>query len=271
MSEESGSELGQAIINDDGSFSETWMESLPEELREDATLKSIPDFPSMAKMLVSGQKMIGADKIIVPGKESTDEDWGKIFDKLGRPEKSEGYALAKPELPEGMPWDDASVLAFQEVAHKTGLLPKQTKDLYDWYNGITKDIYTENQRVTQEAYDGAVAALKKEWGAAYDQKLELARTAVKAFAGEDDVKALDEGMGNDPRMIKLFATIGAAISEDRLKGVNQINTPTEVQGEINKILGDPKHPYHDKKHPDHAAAVSAMQNLYKQIYPEEEK
>jgi len=259
------------VINEDGSFTETWMESLPEELREDATLKSIQDFPSMAKMLVSGQKMIGADKIIIPGKESTDEDWGKIFNKLGRPEKSDGYALAKPEIPEGMPWDDKAVLAFQEVAHKTGLLPKQAKDLFDWYNGLTTEAYIGSQKAVQESYNGAVATLKKEWGAAYDQKLELSRAAIRAFASEEDIKALDEGLGNDPRMIKLFAKIGAAVSEDKLKGTQGNNTPVEAQGAINAILGDPKHPYHDKKHPEHAAAVQAVQELYKQIYPVEAK
>ena len=264
-----GSENGQTIINEDGSFTETWMESLPEELREDATLKSIQDFPSMAKMLVSGQKMIGADKIMVPGKESTDEDWGKIFNKLGRPEKSDGYALAKPEIPEGMPWDDKAVLAFQEAAHKTGLLPKQAKDLFDWYNGIVTDAYTGSQKATQEAYDGAVAALKKEWGAAYDQKLELAESAVRAFGGEEAIEELK--LKNRPQLIKLFSNIGSQISEGKLKGMDGVNTPNEAQGQINAILGDPKHPYHIKGHPEHASAVNAMQELYKQIYPVEAK
>lgn len=258
------------IINEDGTFSETWMEALPEELREDATLKSIQDFPSMAKMLVSGQKMVGKDKIVVPGKESTDEDWGNIFDRLGRPEKSEGYKLEKPELPEDMPWDDRLVSSFQDIAHKTGLLPKQAKDVYDWYNGVAKAVHLENQRIEQETFEGAEAALKKEWGQAYDQKLELAQTAVRAFAGEDEIKAIEEeGLGNDPRVIKLFANIGSAISEDKLKGVYQVSTPVEVQSEINKVLGDPEHPYHQKKHPEHASAVNAMQELYKQVYPEE--
>jgi len=270
MSEIDGSGTGQ-IINEDGSFAEGWMETLPEELREDETLKSIPDFTAMTKMLVSGQKMIGADKIVVPGAESTDEDWGEVFKKLGRPETGEGYELAKPEgIPEGMDWSEDAVVAFKDIAHKTGLLPKQAADLFNWYNGMMGEAYTANANATQESYDGAVTALKKEWGAAYDQKIELAHAAVRAFAGEEDVKALDEGMGNDPRMIRLFAKIGGAVSESSLKGVGQTFTPTEVQGEINKILGDPKHPYHDKKHPEHAAAIQAVQELYKQLYPEAE-
>ena len=106
------SETGQ-IIGEDGSFNEGWMESLPEDLRGDETLKSIPDLSAMAKMLVSGQKMIGADKIIIPGNESTDEDWGEVFKKLGRPETGEGYELAKPEdIPEGMDWNEEAVVAF---------------------------------------------------------------------------------------------------------------------------------------------------------------
>jgi len=264
------SEVTGQVINEDGSFSEGWMESLPEDLREDATLKALPDFSSMAKMLVSGQKMIGADKIVIPGAEATDEDWGAVFNKLGKPETTEGYELAKPEdFPEDMEWSDELVGAFKDIAHKANLLPAQAAALFGWYNSVSSEAHTNTTKATQEAYDGAVVELKKEWGVSYDKNVELAHAAIRAFAGEDDVKALDAGLGNDPRLIKLFSKIGGAISEDKLKGVNQATSPTEVQGEINKILGDPTHPYHVKKDPGHAAAVASMQELYKKVYPEE--
>ena len=35
----------------------------------------------MAKSLVNAQSMIGVDKIAIPGKHATDEDWGEVWRK----------------------------------------------------------------------------------------------------------------------------------------------------------------------------------------------
>lgn len=266
------SDIGQVnqVINDDGSFTENWMETLPEDLRADETLKSIPDFPAMAKMLVSSQKLVGADKIAVPGKESTDDDWKEVFNKLGRPEESSGYELVKPErFPEDVPWSEESVTTFKGVAHELDLLPKQASGLFDWYNGVMVDVHTANQKAKQEQFDTGLATVKKEWGAAYDQKVELADNAIRAFTTEEEYNVISDDFKHRPEIMKLFAKIGGAISESKLKGLDQVHTPTEIQGEINKIQGDLTHAYHDAKHPDHVAAVSAMQELYKQRYPKE--
>ena len=115
----------------------------------------------------------------------------------------------------------------------------------------------------------AETQLKKDFGAAYDQRVELAKTTIRSFADEDAIEALEEGLGNDPRMVKLFAKIGEAISEDKLKGSKPIYTPTEAQSEIDSIMGNPDHPYHKKDHPGHAAAVEKMKLLYSQVYPAE--
>ena len=44
--------------------------------------------------------MIGADKVAIPGKYATDEDWSEVYNKLGRPETADLYNL-EVNLPEG--------------------------------------------------------------------------------------------------------------------------------------------------------------------------
>ncbi len=260
------------IINPDGTFVENWPGLVSEDFKEDKTLQNIKDLPGMAKMLVSAQKMVGADKIVIPGEHATEEDWGNVFNKLGRPETPDGYKLVKPEnIPEGLPYNEEGVTAFKTVAHKLGLLPEQTKALFEWYNSSVIDGFTQAQNTHKETLDNAVAALKKDWGAAYDQKMKTALDAVRAFADEDAYAALEEGLGNDPRLVKVFAKIGESISEDKLKGGNQAHTPKEAQSEINRILADKKHPYHNKKDPGHKAAVGQMEQLYAEVYPEDKK
>lgn len=271
MSDDSNTEFGQ-VISEDGSFAEGWMEKLPEDLRGDETLKSLPDFPAMAKMLVSSQKLVGKDKIIIPGKESTDDDWKEVFSKLGRPEESTGYELAKPEgFPEDEPWSEESVTVFKGVAHELDLLPRQAKGLFDWYNGVMMDVRAADKKAKQEQMDAGTAAVKKEWGAAYDQKTELADNAIRAFTTEEEYNIISDDFKHRPEIRKLFAKIGESISESKLKGVGQVPSKTEAQGEINKILGDSTHPYHIAKHPEHAAAVRAVHELFLQVDPPDEK
>ena len=258
------------ILNEDGTFTETWRESLPEDIREDETLKNISDLPGMAKMLVHSQKLVGADKIAVPGEFATEDDWNAVFTKLGKPENPDGYTLEKPEgIPEGLEYSDDIVANYREVAHKHGLLPAQAKALFDWYNNLYIEGHKSNEKAKEMRLLEAETQLKKDFGAAYDQRVELAKTTIRSFADEDAIEALEEGLGNDPRMVKLFAKIGEAISEDKLKGSKPIYTPTEAQSEIDSIMGNLDHPYHKKDHPGHAAAVEKMKLLYSQVYPAE--
>ena len=54
---------------------QNWKDSLPEELKAEKALESIQDIPGLAKSYIHAQKMIGSDKIPVPNKFATDEDW----------------------------------------------------------------------------------------------------------------------------------------------------------------------------------------------------
>ena len=81
---------------------------------------------------------------------------------------------------------------------------------------------------------------------------------------------VDEGIGNDPRMIRMFARLGEMVSEDQLAGTPRglTMTPDEAQSEIDAVNAQyPKHPYFDKKHPEHAAAVEKMTSLFQMANP----
>jgi len=70
---------------------ENWKDSLPDDLKGEKALESIQDIPGLVKSYVHAQKMIGSDKIPVPNKYATDEDWQAVYSKLGRPESPDAY------------------------------------------------------------------------------------------------------------------------------------------------------------------------------------
>lgn len=244
----------------------SWRDSLPDDLKNEASLNIIQDIPNLAKAYVNAQKMIGADKIVVPGKHATDEDWAKVFQKLGLPESVDKYEV---KAKEGSPLDEGFFKAFKEQAHKAGVLPGQAQKLMDWYNTMAAERMTEVQTQQKAEMEKGVSSLKTEWGQAWDRKVAAANVAVQEFGGDDFKEFLEtSGLGNHPMMIKLMAKVGESLSEDKIKGLKDVNfgkTPDEIKKEISTVMGDRNHPYWNKSHPNHKLAVDEMQKLYNQM------
>lgn len=237
---------------------------MPAELRDEGSLKVIQDIPSLAKSFIHSQKMIGADKIVVPTKHATEDDWKQVFTKLGNPEKLEDY---KFEVPKDAPFDDKFVGGFKEIAHKAGILPKQAEGLVKWFAEASKvEAEGYKQQMTQKL-EAEVAGLKQEWGNAFDAKIAKAQAAAKEFGGADFIKFLNEtGLGNSAAMIKAFAKAADLLSEDKIGNdpASGALTPGDAQAKITAVFGNKEHPYHHKSHPGHKAAVEEMQGLFAQ-------
>jgi hypothetical protein len=248
-----------------------WRATLPEEIKAHPVLKKYKDSTEAVKALVEAQSLIGADKIIIPGKNATDKEWNeRVFDRLGRPSKADGYALPTDlKIPKELPVDPKIIGGFKETAHKFGLLPHQVAGIYKWFmEGQIADFNNYNKTQT-DTMQTAETGLRREWGAAYDQNVAIARKVVAAYAGEDAVALLAEGKGNDPRFIRLFANIGKVLSEDQLTGKPKglTLTPEEAQAEIDKIKGDMKGPFWDAAHPEHKAVVEKVDTLTRMTLP----
>ena len=73
--------------------SSDWLDSIEESLKTEPSLSDIKDVNSLAKSYVHAQKMIGADKIVMPNDKSTDDEWNDFYEKLGRPENMSSSSL----------------------------------------------------------------------------------------------------------------------------------------------------------------------------------
>ena len=68
-----------------------WKDALPEDVKQDPSMQAIQTVDNLAKSYVNAQKMIGADKIIVPNKYAEENEWKDVFTKLGLPESPDKY------------------------------------------------------------------------------------------------------------------------------------------------------------------------------------
>lgn len=248
-----------------------WRSSLPKELQENASLKKYTSVEALAGAYVNAQKLIGADKIAIPGKHATEDDWKKVFSQLGVPEKVEEYGL---KFKDGSAIDEDFSKEFKTNAHKLGILPKQAQALADWFSDVNINSIKKAKDGADKAFKDAVGELQKEWGDGFKLNVARANRVIAEHGGDELAKYLSEkGFGADPQFMKLMAKLGGTLyAEDKVIGEDGTmggKTPKEVQAEIKKLQQDPA--YNDKTHPSHKAAVQEMQDLYKLMYPAVDK
>lgn len=261
-----------APIPTDGiKFPDNWKEGLPKEFQNDPAMKLIADIPTLAKSYLSGQKLIGAEKIAIPSKHATDDDWKGVFTKLGLPAELKDYAL---DVPKDAPFEKDTVEGFKAAAHGAGILPKQAAKVLEWYGknikGAIDTTNTRNQETVKAEWDG----LRQEWGQAFDQKVLAAQTAFRDFADPEVTKWLNESkLGNSAKLVKIFAKIGDSLKEASIKGggtrdgIGGVMDPATAKAEIKKIMGNMEHPYFVKGHANHNEAVEEVKKLNAMAYP----
>lgn len=249
---------------------DNWLQALDQELRDDPSLKHIKDIPTLAKSYVSGQKMIGQEKISIPSKHATADDWKGVFKKLGLPENVDGYNV---DAPKDQVFDENFLKDFKKAAYESNILPDQANKLLNWYGQLSKNAVESSAKAAELATAKGVESLKQEWGQAFEQNITKAQAAFRELATPDELKYFNEsGLGNDPVVIRMFAKIAGALKEDSFPQGKAISSsklaPDEAKQEINKIRGDSSHPYNNAKHPNHENAVKEMADFYKYAFPD---
>jgi len=237
---------------------------IPESYKEEKSLQNFSNMDDFVKSYLHSQKLVGADKIPVPNKLATDEDWNAVYERLGRPETPDGY---KYELPKETKLEEKTLKAFSEEAHKLGLLPKQAQGIINYYNSLAEQ--TEQAATVNEeaARAEAEVELRKEYGPAYDLKIAQARNLATNTFGSDFLRntKLADGsvLGNHPQVVRAFADLASKMSEDSIVQGEATSAMTvkEIDSEI-ESLTQPGSAYWDKTHVNHRKAVGEVQRLY---------
>ena len=248
-----------------------FIDGLAEDMRNEPSLQNIQDINQLAKGYVHAQRMVGADKIALPNKHATDEDWNQVYLKLGKPESPEGYEVKYNPPVEGM--EATHLPGFQEAAHQAGLNSNQAQKLLDWYSGIESSALESETANVQAGRATAEQDLRKEWGLAYDKKLAEANNVFGKFFGDEfkDIKLEDgSSLGNNANFIKALNSLANNFSEDSVTADQQTSgamTPKEAEAEIAKLTV-PGSAYWDKLHPNHTRAVEEVFQLRQMAHPD---
>ena len=238
----------------------SWRDSLPDELKSNASLEKFSDVSTLAKSYINAESMIGKDKMVIPGANTTEDEWNDIYDKLGRPSDPNAYELTA-ELAEGEQIDEQLMSSFKETAHKHGLSPTQAQGLLDYYNSISSQSMVDLENNAVLAQEQSQRELREEWGRSYDDNLNKASTVGKQFFGEDVFgMQLADGskLGDNPALIKGLSKMASIVSEDVFAGdKDSAASSANMQQQINDLTA-PNSPYWNKMDPQHDATVQKV-------------
>ena len=250
-----------------------WKASLSEDLRNDPSLASINDVASLAKGYVHGQKMIGADKIVIPKDDASPDEMNEFYNRLGRPEK---YEITKPQLAEGLEYNTDMETKMLGVLHEAGLSNAQANKVFAGYMDYIGNVHTENTTNMAMQREGWDKEIRQEFGKAYDERVDLAQRAAAEFGGEPFQQWLDDsGMGDHPMMIKMFAKIGQSMMESGIEPTGESSqftlTPDAARQEIARLQRDPNFMKqdNDSEVDGHQQAIEKMRDLFAYAYPED--
>lgn len=255
-----------------------WTAGLPPDLKPLVETKGWKTPADALSSYMNLEKTVGAEKLPLPPKDAQgNRDWSKWdgWNALGRPESPDKYDLGDVKMPEGAPIDEQAKAGFFAHAHKIGLTNAQAKEIFGWYGGFLEQAMTGNSQQAAEETAQAEAALKKEWGKAFEAKIDGANRVVRQFGGKDLVAELEKtGMGRNPMLVKALAAIADAIGEDGELGGSKPGaamSPAEAKSEISRMETDEGtlKILMNKQHPEYDALVAKRNRLYALAYPDE--
>jgi hypothetical protein len=184
------------------------------EFKQFVTSKAYADPMTALRSHWNAEKLVGApaDQIVKLPKADDKAGWDGVWNKLGRPEKPDGYELP---LPAG---DDGS---FGKTAanwfHQAGVPKQAAQSITKAWNEHINGVVAKQRQDAEAKATGELNALKTEWGNDFTKNEEFARRGLREYgkrAGLDDTDlgTLEYAIGTT-KMLKLFKALGESTKE----------------------------------------------------------
>jgi hypothetical protein len=199
-----------------------------------------------------------------PPAEGDEEGWKNLYRQLGQPEDVDGYVL--PEA-EGAQRDEALQGWFKQAAYQAGLSAKQATQLAAAWETFAKEQGTAQDTLQHQQSEQALYALQKEWGPAFNDKVEQAKRAVTQYGiSAVELDAIETALGTK-NMLALCSRLGEGLKEPAFIGKPKetISAGSQAAKESIRALTQDKNFMAQYLNGD-KAAVGKMQQVMKEIY-----
>ena len=241
--------------------------AMSEEFGTHASMADYQDLDGLGKSHINAQKLVGGDKLPMPQKNWTKEEWTDFNRKIGMPADAKGYEL---QAHEGA--TDVDKEWFEDLAHsKLNLSKRQATELWNSFNERNKtsrnDYTTKNTQRLEDGYK----ALREEWGTNYDDMIKSTNKGLQRLDEDGSFRKWmkNSGLNKEPEMLRFAAKVAASFNEDRAPGDTRTTMPVskeQAKSQLNKIFSEAhkegrNHPLFNKKDPAHGDAVKKVTRL----------
>jgi len=261
-----------------------WRSALPEDIRSEKVFESIKGkditeaLPVLAKNYLNAQRLVGADKVVIPGKDATPEQLAEFRKKIGVPEKPEDYAVTPPEGVDPASLNQEVLSKWRTRMHEAGITKAAAEKIINDYLADEVALTTQSAEQKAKQQQEWVTQLREAFGDKFDAKINIAQYALKEFGSENLVKWLEEsGAGNHPDVVQFFAKVGDAMSDDSVrKGLGTPSGPPKTAAAAQAALNEfnnseaKQKALWDSNHPQHDAVVKERNDLFQMAFPTEE-
>lgn len=220
----------------------SWTEKFTPEQKGYIENKGFKEPGDMLTSYQNFEKLIGVPKErVLKLPENPDApEWTEVYDKLGRPKNPTDYGI-KPGDGDGPEFAEWAAKSF----HELGLNKTQGEKLANKWSEFFKSAETAHKKAIDDKALIEEQSLKKEWGNAFDQEMQVAKQAAKAFGVDDEIaNTLEKTIGFGKTM-KFLNNVGKKMGESQFidgQGVANssfITSPHGAQQRLNQLMSDP--------------------------------
>jgi hypothetical protein len=196
---------------------------IPQEYQGAGWVEKVKSVDDLWKTTANAQSLLGKRPAGIPTDDAPDEEWNKYYQALGRPESPDKYDLGKFDgLPEGTDLS-AYEAKFKQIAHETGLSPKQAQKAWQKYIGLEMESVNQSKQQAAEQQ----AKLDKEFadlsGKLFGDQFDSYSKQAQEFLNKalpDELKPVVAELEGNPRALAAFIQL-TKYANDEMAAVRQ--------------------------------------------------
>lgn len=218
----------------------TWISGLSDDHRNFAITKGFDKDPNaIVHSFKHLEGLIGQkERVVLLPDEKDPASAEAFYNKIGRPEKPEGYGITAGEK-----GDPKFVEFASKMFHEAGLSKKQAETVVGKWSEFSAAHAAEQAQAQQQAAQVSASNLKKEWGGAFEQNVEVAKAAAQKFGLTPEVVTALEKSTDYATVMKFMHQVGTRIGEPTdLPGATSSGsfkmTPAQAEAKKSALLSD---------------------------------